>query len=69
MEKHIGKCFCGQIQIEVTGTPEGMGYCHCSSCRSWSASPVNAFTLWMPEAVRVVQGAEKLKTFEMACQN
>ena len=19
MEKHLGKCFCGQIQIEVTG--------------------------------------------------
>ena len=25
--------------------PKAMGYCHCSSCRSWSAAPVNAFTL------------------------
>ena len=35
----------------MTGAPEGMGYCHCRSCRSWSGGPVNAFTLWKPEAV------------------
>ena len=35
-----------------------MGYCHCSSCRSWSAGPVNAFTLWKPENVKVTKGAQ-----------
>jgi hypothetical protein len=35
-----------------------MGYCHCQSCRSWSAGPVNAFTLWKPDHVRIVAGAE-----------
>ena len=35
-----------------------MGYCHCNSCRSWSAAPVNAFTLWKPENVKVTKGAE-----------
>jgi hypothetical protein len=40
-----------------------MGYCHCSSCRSWSGGPVNAFTLWPPEAVKVVSGADKVATF------
>ena len=58
-----GKCFCGAIEIEATGAPEGMGYCHCSSCRSWSAGPVNAFTLWKPENVRVTSGAEHVATF------
>lgn len=58
-----GTCFCGTIGIEATGAPEAMGYCHCSSCRSWSAGPVNAFTLWKPEAVRVTRGAEHLRTF------
>ena len=53
-----GKCFCGAVEIEVSGAPEAMGYCHCSSCRSWSAAPVNAFTLWKPENVRVTKGAE-----------
>ena len=56
-DKHTGTCFCGAVQIEVTGAPEAMGYCHCSSCRSWSAGPVNAFTLWKPENVKVTKGA------------
>jgi hypothetical protein len=55
-----GACFCGAVEIEVSGTPEAMGYCHCSSCRSWSAAPVNAFTLWQPGSVKVTKGAEHI---------
>lgn len=40
-----------------------MGYCHCESCRQWSAGPVNAFTLWPPEAVEVVRGEEHLAKY------
>jgi hypothetical protein len=58
-----GSCFCGAVQITVSGEPAGMGYCHCESCRSWSAGPVNAFTLWQPEAVRVTRGAENIGTY------
>ena len=29
---HSGNCFCGTVKLEVTGSPEAMGYCHCSSC-------------------------------------
>lgn len=63
-EVHKGQCFCGAVAIEVTGAPEAMGYCHCASCRSWSAGPVNAFTLWKPAAVTVTKGGEHLTTFE-----
>jgi hypothetical protein len=58
-----GSCFCGAIEIRATGEPVVMGYCHCSSCRHWSASPINAFTLWKPEAIRVTKGAENLGVF------
>jgi hypothetical protein len=40
-----------------------MGYCHCTSCRTWSAGPVNAFTLWKPESVKVTKGSDKIGTF------
>ena len=63
-DKHTGTCFCGAVAIEVTGKPEAMGYCHCSSCRSWSAGPVNAFTLWKPENVKVTKGKEFLGRFK-----
>jgi hypothetical protein len=61
---HSGTCFCGTVEIEVTGAPEAMGYCHCSSCRSWSAAPVNAFTLWKPANVTVKKGAQFLGRFK-----
>ncbi|HZZ69034.1 MAG TPA: GFA family protein [Phenylobacterium sp.] len=60
---HTGSCFCGAVTIEVSGSPEGMGYCHCRSCRSWSGGPVNAFSLWKPQAVTVTKGGDKLATY------
>ena len=62
--KHTGQCFCGAVEIEVTGAPEAMGYCHCSSCRSWSAAPVNAFTLWKPETVKVTKGGGNIASYQ-----
>lgn len=59
-ETQTGQCFCGAVTIEVTGSPEAMGYCHCESCRSWSAGPVNAFTLFKEENVRVTKGADHI---------
>ena len=60
---HSGSCFCGEVKFEVTGEPVAMGYCHCSSCRHWSAGPVNAFTLWQPNALKVTQGEANVGTY------
>jgi hypothetical protein len=59
-KSYEGKCTCGTVKFRVTGEPAGMGYCHCETCRSWSAGPVNAFTLWKPAAVEVTQGAASI---------
>ena len=58
-----GGCFCGAVRLSVTGEPVGMGYCHCESCRRWSAGPVNAFTLWKPGSVHITSGEEKLGSY------
>jgi hypothetical protein len=60
---HKGSCFCGAVELTVTGEPAAMGFCHCSSCRSWSAGPVNAFTLWKPSAVKITKGEGNVATF------
>lgn len=60
---YSGGCFCGAVKFTITGKPEGQGYCHCDSCRQWSAAPVNAFTLWNPETVRVTQGSDNVATY------
>ena len=62
-KQYQGACFCGAVQFTVTGTPAAMGYCHCESCRRWSAGPVNAFTLWQPDAVRITRGADNIGTY------
>lgn len=58
-----GSCFCGAVTLQVTGDPAGMGYCHCESCRHWSAGPVNGFTLWDPKALKITKGAEHIGSF------
>jgi hypothetical protein len=60
---HTGQCFCGAVEVTVQGEPVAQGFCHCASCRSWSAAPVNAFTLWQPGAVKVTRGANYLGSF------
>jgi hypothetical protein len=62
--KYYGRCFCGAVEVAVTGEPVAMGYCHCSSCREWSAGPVNAFSLWPPAAVRITKGADNVGRFQ-----
>jgi len=62
-QTYVGNCFCGAVEIKVTGEPVAAGYCHCASCRSWSAAPVNAFSLWKPKAVTVTRGADHVGTY------
>jgi hypothetical protein len=70
MKTHMpASCFCGAVQLKVTGEPVAMGYCHCSSCRHWSAGPINAFSLWKPEAVQVTQGADNIGTYNKTPQS
>ena len=61
--EYTGQCFCGKVEVRVVGQPAAMGYCHCESCRQWSAGPVNAFTLWAPSAVTVTRGADQLASY------
>lgn len=62
-DTHRGACFCGAVQFTVTGEPAAAGYCHCESCRHWSAAPVTAFTLWQSQAVTVTRGSENILTY------
>ncbi len=60
---YSGSCFCGAVQIELTGTPETMGYCHCTDCAAWAAAPINAFSLWSADSVKVTKGEDSIGTY------
>src|SRR6185369_8046504 len=57
-------CFCGAVQVELSGEPNVQAYCHCGSCRGWLGAPIHAATLWPTASVNVVKGADKLGTFK-----
>ena len=59
-----GSCFCGAVEFTLSGAPEAMAYCHCDSCRHWSAGPVNAFTLWKPECFKLTKGEDHIATYD-----
>ena len=68
-KSYVGNCVCGAVEFTVTGEPASMGYCHCSSCRHWSAGPVNAFTLWQPESVKITRGEGNIGTYAKTPQS
>jgi len=57
-------------------TQRGPATAIAAACRSWSAGPVNAFTLWKPEAVEVTQGEDQIgeyhnneRSYRQWCKN
>ena len=62
-ETHQGACFCGAVQIEISGEPQVQGFCHCTDCAQWAGAPVNAFSLWQPDQVNITKGTDKIGTF------
>jgi len=63
-EKYQARCFCGDVQFTLSGQPEAMAYCHCNSCRKWSAGPVSAFTLWKQESLQITKGLDNISGFD-----
>ena len=62
-ESYQGSCFCGAVTFELSGTPLRMGYCHCEDCAAWAGAPINAFSLWKPESLKITQGQDRIGTY------
>lgn len=59
-----GGCPCGAVKLEASGKAAVMGFCHCSSCRTWLSAPIHGFSLWPTANVKVVAGADQLGLFK-----
>ena len=59
-----GTCFCKSVEVEATGDPAVMAFCHCESCRTWLSAPIHGATLWPAANVRVTKGADQIGTFK-----
>ena len=63
MSPYKATCFCGEIEVQITGEPLAMLVCHCAVCRAWSAAPVTGATLFKPKDVIIIKGAKALRSF------
>ncbi|HEY8519205.1 MAG TPA: GFA family protein [Gammaproteobacteria bacterium] len=63
---YTATCFCGSVELELTGEPVFQGFCHCDSCKRWLGAPMNAATLWPIASVRFRKGEDLLGTFAKA---
>jgi hypothetical protein len=64
MDKHIANCACKAVEVEITGAPAVMAYCHCQSCRSWLGAPIHAASLWPTSDVNVTRGEALLGVYK-----
>ena len=60
---NTGKCFCGAVVFEVSGKPNVMGYCHCDDCTHWAAAPINAFSMWPLDSLKIIKGIENINSY------
>jgi hypothetical protein len=58
-----GACFCGTVTFEVSGDAQVQGICHCTDCTTWAGAPVNAFSLFPADAVKVTGGEDNIGTY------
>jgi len=62
-EMYKGSCFCGAVEVQVTGPSVIEGYCHCKDCRAWSATPITAYALWPADQTEFTKGQDKVVTY------
>jgi hypothetical protein len=72
-------CACGQVRLQTAGTPITCTECHCNSCRAAAArlqalpgAPAvqaanggTPFVLYRKDRVRILEGAELLRSFRL----
>ena len=58
-------CDCGEVRLQLSGSPRVRAYCHCDSCRVLHGEPLVAVTAWDRQAFLVVKGEGELSHFKL----
>jgi len=59
-----GSCLCGGVQFEVDAEPSPLRFCHCTTCKRLSGGVGTANVGVPTDAVRIVAGADLVRTFQ-----
>ncbi len=58
-----GKCLCGSVEFEVTGTMPGLYQCHCTLCRKQGGSSSNTAAIVGAENFHWLSGQENISSW------
>jgi len=58
-----GKCLCGAIQFEITGSLNNLYQCHCSLCRQVTGSAANTATFVAEPDFVWLKGEQHIRSF------
>jgi hypothetical protein len=56
---HSGRCYCGAIRYQATGTPKSVSLCHCTDCRLSAGAPMTAWAEFGEGQLTITQGNPK----------
>jgi hypothetical protein len=59
-----GSCQCGGVQFELPDEFEGMGFCHCTTCKKISGGVGTASGRVRSDSIRILQGEGLLRTYQ-----
>jgi hypothetical protein len=59
-----GRCHCGGVRFEITGTPGPMGHCHCSRCRKSCGAAFHTPVLVRGRYFRWIAGRELVLSYQ-----
>ena len=62
----LGSCLCGSVRFEVTEPFVYVGHCHCTNCKKISGGTGTVSGRVRSNAIRILAGAELLRTFQPA---
>ena len=54
-----GRCYCGDVQYEVSGAPMAKGQCHCRECQYITGGAPNNFLMVKADQFTFTQGTAK----------
>lgn len=56
---HSGRCLCGAVRYECSGSPKSVAVCHCVDCQRSAGAPMVVWAEFPEAAVTITEGSPK----------
>lgn len=57
--RYTGRCLCGYIRYELSGSPKWVAVCHCRDCQRSAGAPMVSWAIFSEADVKIEKGTPK----------